>query len=225
MKLLRLGWQPRRAAQLHLASFQLAAIPAGESFVIELDSGGLETRGIGASAKATSVAAWLSTYWWARATRNGTALDTLAAVDPAALGRAGGYDPALLALVTIIQARDAGDESWPQLVSAALSLVAQPTTVTREEAQMLHLDLFGVLTAIGDQDAFTNQLETALTSHRTYWTATDERRADPRGFSSLPLLGLAALAADENMRIEVESGYLPKSLIDNPPWMFELAGG
>lgn len=143
-----------------------------------------------------NVATWLTAYWWARATRNKTMLDTIAGFDAGTLTPGTRFDRAMLGLVEILLAR--------------------------EEALFLQLDLFGVLASIGDQDAFTDQVEIALNSHRTYWTGSEERREHPAGFTSLPLLGVASMAADEGMRIEVESDYLPRELITNPLWMFNL---
>ncbi|WP_171055062.1 immunity 49 family protein [Mycobacterium sp. DBP42] len=212
----------RRAAQVIHAAFQLAALPPGESFVIELDSEGLETCGTGPVPSGVNVATWLTAYWWARATRNKTMLDTLAGFDAGTLTPGTRFDRAMLGLVEILLARDRGDESWARKISETVPFVDQPTISAREEARFLQLDLFGVLASIGDQDAFTDQLEIALNSHRTYWTGSEERREHPAGFTSLPLLGLAAMAADEGMRIEVESDYLPRELITNPLWMFDL---
>ncbi|MED5816356.1 immunity 49 family protein [Mycolicibacterium sp. 050232] len=212
----------RRAAQLIHASFQLAALPPGESLVIEVDSGGLETCGTGPEPDGVNVRTWLTAYWWARATRNATMLDTLAGFDADTLTPGTRFDRATLGLVEILQARDRGDDSWARKISETVPFVDQPTTSSREEALFLQLDLFGVLASIGDQDTFTDQLEIALNSHRTYWSKNEERREHPQGFASLPLLGLASMAADEGMRIEVESDYLPRELITNWPWMFEL---
>ncbi|MFW0786440.1 immunity 49 family protein [Gordonia sp. CPCC 206044] len=213
----------RRAAQLNLAVYQLSALTPGESFVIELDDGGLESHGIAPAPADVNIPTWLTTYWWARATRNQTALDTLRAVDVDTLTMGTRFDRAMLGLVEVLRARDRGDTTWAGQISETVQHVASPTISSREQAQLLQLDLFGVLASIGDQRTFTEQLEIALTSHRTYWGSTAERRRDPNGFISLPLFGLAAMAADEGMQIEVESDYLPRQLIAEPAWMFEIS--
>ena len=216
----------RRAEQIYLGMYQLAALPPGEPFVLEMDSAGLRSHGTGHNPRAVNAQTWLDAYWWARATRNGTARETLDAVDPALLTQGSRNDRALLGLVEALQARDRKDPEWAETLKSAVSQVNSPTVSTKEEARLLQLDLFGVLGTIGnepdDQANFTEQLTDALTDHRTYWSANEARSDTPRGFFSLPLFGLCAMAFDEGMTIDVESDYLPVELIQNPPWMFEL---
>ena len=216
----------RRAEQIYLGMYQLAALPPSEPFVLEMDSAGLRSHGTGHNPRAVNAQTWLDAYWWARATRNGTARETLDAVDPALLTQGSRNDAAMLGLVEALQARDRRDPQWAEMLSACVSQVNSPTISTKEEARLLQLDLFGVLATIGnepdDQGNFTEQLTDALTDHRAFWGASEERSGTPRGFFSLPLFGLCAMAFDEGMTIDVDSDYLPVELIQNPPWMFEL---
>ncbi len=56
----------------------------------------------------------------------------------------------------------------------------------------------------------------ALDLHRG-WYGADKRYYDPSGLLPLPVLGLACLAADRGLAITVESDYLPRDLLAQPP--------
>lgn len=57
-------------------------------------------------------------------------------------------------------------------------------------------------------------LAKALELHKGYWSKTEDRRMDPDGFLAINLLGLAAMAYDRNIPFDVDSEYLPMSLVD-----------
>ncbi|WP_090012438.1 immunity 49 family protein [Lentzea albidocapillata] len=67
---------------------------------------------------------------------------------------------------------------------------------------------------------FNESLAKALELHRQYWTATAERANDPGGFIAWRVLAIACLAQDAGVDITVESGYLPKNLLDGT-WVSE----
>lgn len=64
----------------------------------------------------------------------------------------------------------------------------------------------------GTATTFNESLAQALTAHRDYWSQPD-LAGDPGGFVSLPVLAMAILGRANGFPIEVESGYLPKSLL------------
>ncbi|GAB2645149.1 hypothetical protein GCM10027169_11430 [Gordonia jinhuaensis] len=216
----------RRAAQLHHAMFRLAALQPGEPAVIELDSGVVQTQGIGFRTKIANVPTWLDAYWFARATRNRAALETLWSVDLDPMRDQTRYDPALMGLIEVLSMRDRGDPAWAARAGEVLPEIERPVVSSWEQSQLLHLEVFSVLLSIGsepgDQQRFTDALVDALRCHQKYWAATPKRSHDSSGYSSLALFGLASLAYDEGMRIEVDSDYLPMELIQHPRWMFEL---
>jgi hypothetical protein len=60
---------------------------------------------------------------------------------------------------------------------------------------------------------FNETLAQALVLHRQYWSRSEDLARDPRGYFSLSLTGLAALAYDAGIPITVESDYLPMGLV------------
>jgi hypothetical protein len=60
---------------------------------------------------------------------------------------------------------------------------------------------------------FNEALAQALEQHKAYWTADSELADNPRGLVALAPLGLACIAKDAGLIVEVESEYLPKHLV------------
>jgi hypothetical protein len=72
----------------------------------------------------------------------------------------------------------------------------------------------------GDAQKFNDALEAELLAHRAFWTQppsegdfTDDRREHPHGFLALAPLGLACLAHDRGIPIEVDSPYIPTWIV------------
>jgi hypothetical protein len=72
-----------------------------------------------------------------------------------------------------------------------------------------------------DHDGFNQALVEALELHKSYWTADEDRAKDPEGRIALGPLAIACLAHDGEIRIEVESDYLPKHLLQRG-WLGEF---
>jgi hypothetical protein len=89
----------------------------------------------------------------------------------------------------------------------------------QEEAMDYVLDIavpeMELLLRIMEQDAdkFNASLAKALELHKKHWSSK-ERRSDPRGFIALAPLGLACIAHDLGIPIEVESEYIPKYILE-----------
>ncbi|KIQ65770.1 hypothetical protein TR51_18640 [Kitasatospora griseola] len=49
--------------------------------------------------------------------------------------------------------------------------------------------------------------------HREYFTADEERIRGAEGLVSLPLMGIACLAREAGLSVEIESDYLPKHIL------------
>ncbi|WP_457028300.1 immunity 49 family protein [Kitasatospora sp. P5_F3] len=64
-----------------------------------------------------------------------------------------------------------------------------------------------------DGKKFNAALARGLELHREYWTADEDRVEDSNGLVALSLLGIACLAHDSGLTVEVESDYLPKNLL------------
>jgi hypothetical protein len=60
---------------------------------------------------------------------------------------------------------------------------------------------------------FNEALVEALALHRQYWSRSEDVACDPRGYFSLSLTALAALAFDSGIPIMVDSDYLPMGLV------------
>ncbi|MFD9124592.1 immunity 49 family protein [Kitasatospora sp. NPDC059571] len=65
-----------------------------------------------------------------------------------------------------------------------------------------------------DAAAFNEAPAEGLELHRQYWTGDEERAGDSEGFVALALLGVACLAYDAGVPVEVESAYLPRYLLE-----------
>ncbi|MEU4200781.1 immunity 49 family protein [Streptomyces sp. NPDC026294] len=72
-----------------------------------------------------------------------------------------------------------------------------------------------------DEAGFSPALAEALKLHQTYWTLTEERKADIDGSIALGPLAIACLAFDGELPIEVDSEYLPKHLLHHG-WLGEF---
>ncbi|GGT63941.1 hypothetical protein GCM10010287_43040 [Streptomyces variabilis] len=72
-----------------------------------------------------------------------------------------------------------------------------------------------------EADKFNEALIQGLELHKEYWTASEERRETGDGDIPLALLGLACLAHDAGLPVEVESEYLPEHLLKRT-WLGEF---
>ncbi|MGW3316653.1 immunity 49 family protein [Streptomyces fungicidicus] len=72
-----------------------------------------------------------------------------------------------------------------------------------------------------EADQFNEALIRGLELHKEYWTASEERQESGDGDIPLALLGLACLAHDAGLPVEVESEYLPEHLLKRT-WLGEF---
>ncbi|RMI86729.1 hypothetical protein BIU87_12220 [Streptomyces sp. ZS0098] len=72
-----------------------------------------------------------------------------------------------------------------------------------------------------EADKFNEALIQGLELHKEYWTASEERQETGDGDIPLALLGLACLAHDAGLPVEVESEYLPEHLLKRT-WLGEF---
>ncbi|MFF4509207.1 immunity 49 family protein [Streptomyces sp. NPDC001401] len=66
----------------------------------------------------------------------------------------------------------------------------------------------------GDSQLFDVELVKALKWHKEYWTAEESTAAQVSGLVALGPLAMACLAYDRGVPIDVESGYMPKYLLE-----------
>jgi hypothetical protein len=65
-----------------------------------------------------------------------------------------------------------------------------------------------------DAEQFNQALVEAVTWHKEYWPADEDRAISIEGLVALGPLAMVCIARDAGMPIEVESEYLPKELIE-----------
>ncbi|MFT3662383.1 MAG: immunity 49 family protein [Gordonia sp. (in: high G+C Gram-positive bacteria)] len=121
-----------------------------------------------------------------------------------------------------LQSRARDEFTWFDLAAAAVEAAAVAPEDVREEALYLDVPVIGLIVAIGDQEAFTEQLGSALEAHRAYYSKNEYRTCRSDGFVSIPILAACCMAIDDGMTIDIETDYLPRYLLDHPAWMFEL---
>ncbi|MFT3662344.1 MAG: immunity 49 family protein [Gordonia sp. (in: high G+C Gram-positive bacteria)] len=214
----------RYAAQFTDLFFTSYSFPEGKSMSMEIGDKKVDFTATGLIMQA-SVKEWISGYWWSRISHNGTAQDTMMRFSAEDLTHLpGGRDAHRDLLVRALQARARNEFTWFDLAAAAIEAAAVAPEDVREEALYLDVPVIGLIVAIGDQEAFTEQLWSALEAHRAYYSKNEYRTCWSDGFISIPILAACCMAIDDGMTIDIETDYLPRYLLDHPAWMFELDG-
>jgi hypothetical protein len=107
------------------------------------------------------------------------------------------------------------DDQAPALLLQALKATDPGQLQVASEDYVLDIVVpqMEVLYRLMDQDAagFNKALEKAVQLHRDHWKKGD-RKNDPEGYLAFPLIGLASLAHDAGLPVQVESDYLPGNL-------------
>ena len=202
----------RTAAQAATALFA-AATGAGE--VEATVTRPLRFRATG-PASAVNAGHWLTGLRLAVIAREEELVQRLCAV-PLDTLRASGveHDAFLYPWVETLQAFLTGREITPDLFGAVMDGTDPDTARVTPRRAMLQvvyppIEMFYYLLR-RDQQKFTASTVRALEQHRQYWTSQDA--ADPNGFLALEPLAVAVLARRAGMTVDVQSGYLPKSLL------------
>lgn len=126
------------------------------------------------------------------------------------------------------------DPFWGLLCATLASVVTAPTTcrqfaqdadkalgtariVDHELLEQGIRPLLALALAVAEtsQVDFTNKLHASLEAHRQYFSQPD-RQFEQEGFLAFRILGLAAIAVDRGLALEIDSGYLPESLVVGP---------
>lgn len=169
---------------------------------------------------------WLQALWLTMICRERSRVELLASV-PEELLRASGsvYDEYIYDWVRALQLYWRGEDGLVDALLAAMEGTEPGTLRVAAPELVLELlyppiELFYRL-AQRDEAGFNDSLVSALELHQRFWTKDEDRRTDPDGYFSLPLLAIAALATDIGMTVDVESEYLPKALLDGD-WIGEF---
>ncbi len=169
---------------------------------------------------------WLRALWLAMICRERSRVVMLASVPEELLrGSGANYDDYVYQWVKALQIYWREEDGLVDTLLAAMEgtepsalRVAEPELV----AQLLYppIELFYLFTQ-RDEAKFNDSLVRALELHHRFWTKDEDRRTRSDGFISLPLLAIAALAKDAGMTVDVESEYIPKTLVDGR-WVGEF---
>ncbi|MEV6715668.1 immunity 49 family protein [Lentzea sp. NPDC051208] len=166
----------------------------------------------------TDAGNWLRALWPAMICREKRRVDVLASVPEELLrGSGAGFDDYIYDWVKALRIYWRGEDGLVDALLAAMRgtepgalRVAAPELVL--ELLYPPIELFYHFTQ-RDEAKFNDSLVRALELHRRFWTKDEDRRSDPNGFVSFPLLAIAALAEDAGLTIDVESEYLPTTLL------------
>ncbi len=164
---------------------------------------------------------WLNAFYLAAACRDGDRITELCGVSVDALRSVGGADEFLYLWAEILQAFWTGREGLEDKFRAVFE-VSAPEVAIGTPRELLQFVLYPPIDVLyrylfNDVEAFNESLAWALELHALYWTSEADRIEDVAGGLSLPLLALACFAFDAEIPVAVESGYLPKYLM-NRAW-------
>jgi len=175
----------------------------------------------------TDAGAWLNAFWLAVVCQERGRLDMLSAVSVDALRASGAeFDEYIYAWVEALQAFWGERPELGEKLAEAIEGTDPDVAVIAGRELVLEL-LYPPIGAFfqfvqRDVEAFNEALAEGLELHRRYWTADEDRAADCDGFVALALLGVACLAYDAGMPVELDSEYLPKHLLLRS-WVGEFA--
>lgn len=169
---------------------------------------------------------WLSAFWLAVVCRDQARMTQLCEIPLERLrSPEGQYEEFMYHWVDVLQTY------WLQRPGLVDKLIAAIEGSNPEVARTVPRDLLqGVLYppinlfyhfVRKHEEGFSPALVEALKLHKAYWTLNEEREADIDGTMALGPLAMACLAYDGKLSIEVESGYLPKYLLERG-WLGEF---
>jgi hypothetical protein len=212
----------RMEAQAGAALFDLAIHP-GEDRVQTLGDRSVTVRTESAHSQTVPID-WLDVYSAACAARDEVSARSLAEVPPDVVRRSQRvmqYDDYNLVLVEGLGALHRNDVRARELLLQARGLAdPEHATVATEWANRLARPLieFALSIVDGEPDAVNAALTAAVEQHKAYWSKNARigglsRRDDPDGYLAFWPLGLACLAHDRGVPIDVESDYIPAWII------------
>lgn len=214
----------RIRAEVEVARFQLAAHP-GENVDVSIDGKVFSLR-LDEVHGDTGPSAWIEGVSSAIATDYKSALATLAELGTEERLRRGrlvtgainGRVEQALALRALATNDAPGARAW--IARAREDLAREEKSITRQPAvRSLSLPEMALTDACaaGEPAAFNDALAKALEGHRAFWTRASERRLQPRddpsGWLALEPLGIACLARQRGIPVDVESDYIPAWLV------------
>ncbi|MFF8715676.1 immunity 49 family protein [Streptomyces sp. NPDC015184] len=169
---------------------------------------------------------WLSAFWLAVICREQQRMTQLCEI-PLERLRApeGAYDEYIYHWVDTLQTYWLRRPGLAEKLTTAIEMT-DPTIARIAPLDLLQGQLYPPINLFyhfvtRDLEGFTPALIETLKLHQAYWTLTEERTTDINGSIALGPLAIACLAYDGKFPIGVESGYLPKHLLQHT-WLGEF---
>ncbi|RCU49495.1 hypothetical protein DU002_11270 [Corallincola holothuriorum] len=158
---------------------------------------------------------WLKSFYCAQILRDSAAIDVLNEVDETVFFAAEIKPDALdLRIVDLMQGIYKGHKELTTLLNSALQ--AEPEDSRLSYAFHLLNPLLSIIRTIftpGADAEFNKEVREAVELHKKYWGQEDEKWA-ARGWVSLPLIAMAALAYDhKGYELDFETDYIPDWLV------------
>ncbi|MGT2529101.1 immunity 49 family protein [Streptomyces nojiriensis] len=161
---------------------------------------------------------WLDVFMLSVICRDKARLDAICGIPQSLLQASGAeFDPYVHPWVETLRSYWLGrPDVGEHLLRASERLAPQSAPIAGTEAttQVLWpvVDLFHRFVT-ADHDRFNRSLVNALTLHKQYWTADEDRARDARGLVAIGPLAMVCLAHDAGFPVETQSDYLPRHLI------------
>ena len=224
----RVCWGLRLAMDAQTSVFRgvLAALAQHVRIEIELD-GQATVVDSTVDGGFVNVPDWTSAFFLASVCRERSLLDTLCQVPLDLLRRSSTRAPEYWNLLAeALQAFWNPDQDFSRKAHAAALATTPDDSAVSDHALYvggpqtdLLWSLMKALPGSPDGQAgverFNKSLAIALDYHQRYWCREeDDRVRDTDGYLALPILGLASIAYDSKVPVEVESEYMPRALVE-----------
>lgn len=215
------------AMQIHHAVFAMATTPRGAELELMVNHKVRRTTAI-APAWFTDAGNWLAAFFLAISCREEDRVRQLCEIPVDLLRQAGesqggSYNPYIYHWISALQAYILDRPELGEELLAAMEL-SDPERADFGDAEFLNKITFPPMKAFlhlveGDSEEFNRSLAWGLELFREYYTATPERAEEIGGVFPPALLAMACIAhdlssGDPGFRLEVESGYLPRNIVD-----------
>lgn len=170
---------------------------------------------------------WVTSFYLAMICRDNDRLRRLAEVPVSLLRDSGAvFDAYIYSWVETLQSFWLGRQDVGDKLVAAVDATS-PEALRYTDADLVSKILYPpmiLLYRIIRRDAveFDKALVDALRQHKAYWTADEDRATSADGLVALGPLAMACLARDQGITVDVESGYLPRALLEHA-WIGEIA--
>ncbi len=161
---------------------------------------------------------WLMSVWLNVATKNEAAIERLCRTPIDTLRGSGAqFDEYIFHWISALQLFLRHTEILDEPLQQAIEGTKEIRYTYRDSAVQLNYPAIELFYRVLQRDPkrFNESLVRALHLHRRFWTTGDNRR-EPEGFIALPLTAISIFARRAGMNIDVDSDYLPRTLLREP---------